>query len=255
MVQADARWGKIRGTRSFFTTTRRGSDRSRQRRCSWETGGSFGAPFHDSTCGTLALSQRKNPKPPTEPYSKMLTHKASHRINNKINNCLSLKLSFDLCKIKSQHLLPLNDTGKFLELNTCMAKVCYMEIYYLHEVYIKVGSTVGLHWKETKNSSYGCIFWGLSRTTSGKIKRFDFPKKKNKIVAWKQYEVCGVGKSRTPKARQSWIQILVPHFQSYVLKQVYNTVLVSVFICKRQKYIYLARLSVGWGMYTDRLVK
>ena len=171
MVQADARWGKTRGTRSFFTTTRLGSDRSRQRQRGWEMGGSVGAPFHDSTWGTSVLSQRKNPKPPTKPYSKMLTHKASHKINNKINNCISLRLSFDLCKIKSQHLLPLNDIGKFLELDTCMAKVCYMEIYYLHEVYIKVGSTMGLHWKETKNSSYDCIFWGLSRTMSGKKKK------------------------------------------------------------------------------------
>ena len=153
MVQADARWGKARGTMPFFTTARLGSDRSRQRQRGWEMGGSVGAPLHDSTRGILVLGQRKNPKPPTKPYSKMLTHKASHKINNKINNYVSLRLSFFLCKIKSQHRLPLNDTGKFLELDTCMAKVCYMKIYYLQEVYIKVGSTMGLHWKKTKNSS------------------------------------------------------------------------------------------------------
>ena len=45
MVQADARWEKTRGTMPFSTTTRSGSDRSRQRQWGRKLGGSVGLHF------------------------------------------------------------------------------------------------------------------------------------------------------------------------------------------------------------------
>lgn len=68
MAQADARWEKTRGNKPFSTTTRSGSNRSRQRLRKPGTvrvrvGGSVGLDFMIRQGDALVLSQRPHPKP------------------------------------------------------------------------------------------------------------------------------------------------------------------------------------------------
>jgi len=112
-----------------------------------------------------------------------------------------------------------------------------MGIQWLHEVYITVGRAMGRHSGKRQQTPTQILFseaWGESRQE--KKNRY-FPKK---IRLWPgSSELCGVGKWRTLRARQIWVKILGPHFQSYVSKQVCKILLTSLSLSSKEKSIDL----------------
>lgn len=55
-------------------------------------------------------------------------------------------------------------------------KVCYVEIYHLHEVYMKVERDMGLNSGRRQRAPAGMYFLRLKQNC-GRKKRFSFPKK------------------------------------------------------------------------------
>lgn len=201
-VQANARWGKTRGTLPFSTTTKLGSNRSRRRlrkpgtKRVWAGWVSW-TWSHSFTRDALVPGQKQNPKRALELHSKLFIHKVNHPLFIcYLPLCTSwhLSLNFALCKIKATsfptkwHRKASRGVSATLEVHS--QSLLYGNTVTAWSLHYSRESHGTPFWKKAAHSNSDCIFWGLRRVMAGGEKNRIFLK--NKIVAWKQWTMwCG----------------------------------------------------------------